>query len=314
MSKRIYFDGGGGGIRASATVDAERLPIIEYPGFSHGEANLVSNLSNIVINYANDLGGRIDRAVLAVATLPAEPKDFEAIASKVFSATQISELWICSDSVSSAAAQLSGDGVVIASGTGITAFALGRNQSIAHTIAGDGYLIADVGSGYWIGKMGLAAATKSFDGRDDSEGAKALLNSACETFSTEPALLPHIVHQLDRPVLAISKFAKQVSKLAEDGNLIAQAIIEEAVNEIISIALTAKKICNGDTNFQVALIGGVLSSESLINNIATEKLSKLGLKVETSEKSPLDGAEILANSKEPGVYAKYIKVYHSRNL
>ena len=95
------------------------------------------------------------------------------------------------------------------------------------------------------------------------------------------------------------------------GNFLKSVIFRNFISSSVNFLISGFLIC---ASFFLISLFEFLSSDSLINNIATEKLSKLGMKVKTSEKSPLDGAEILANSKVPGVYSKYIKVYHSRNL
>ena len=309
MSNLIYFDGGGGGIRAQAIIDGNKSEITNFPGFSHGEAELVNYQAEIVINFANQVGGEISRAVLAVAVLPADTKGFESIAKLVFSSTKVRELWICSDSVSSSAAEIKDDGVVIAAGTGITALAVGQNRRKLHTLSGDGYLIADKTSAYWIGKMGLALATRAYDGRDQSPGARELLEVACKEFDTEPYFLPHVVHQQERAVHGIAQFAKKVSELAEHGNKKALEIIEDAASEIALIATTAKRELEGDENFQVALIGGVLSPDTLVYKMSVAKIKEVGLTVSSSGKTPLDGAAVLAQMPDPGVFTPMIKVF-----
>lgn len=305
----IYFDGGGSGIRASANIDGDASPIRQFAGFSHGEVDLVDYLSDVVIKYANEIGGLITRAVLAVATLPADAERFNAIARLVLQGSQVQELWICSDSVSSCAAAISKDGVVIAAGTGITALAIGQSRTVLHSLSGDGYLIGDEASAYWIGKMGLNAALRNRDGRDQSVGAAQLLDIACKYFKTEPYYLPHIVHQQDRAVNGIANFASEVSNLAGSGNKKAVAIIEAAGEEVALIASTAKRECGGDENFQVVLVGGVLTQNTLVFKAAVAKIEAMGMKINTSGNTPLDGAGMLAMQLDPGVFTPMIKVF-----
>ena len=165
----IFFDGGGSGIRAKSQ-SADGTSIAKnYPGFSPGELPLVDYLSNLIIDFAGEVGGRIDRAVLAVATLPADDQKYGDIAKSVLASANVNELWICSDSVSACAAAIEKDGVVIAAGTGTTALAVGRNRSMIHSLAGDGFLLGDEGSAFWIGKMALNSALRARDGRGGSQ-------------------------------------------------------------------------------------------------------------------------------------------------
>jgi hypothetical protein len=80
----IYFDGGGGGIRAAASIDGVKKAHKDFTGITPGEASLIDYLANVVINFANTFEGEISRAVLAVATLPADTQSYQGIANLVF--------------------------------------------------------------------------------------------------------------------------------------------------------------------------------------------------------------------------------------
>ena len=54
-----------------------------FAGFTPGELPLVDYLANLIIDFAEEVGGTIDRAVLAVATLPADDKQYGDIAKTV---------------------------------------------------------------------------------------------------------------------------------------------------------------------------------------------------------------------------------------
>ncbi|CAN2242905.1 MAG: N-acetylglucosamine kinase [Candidatus Nanopelagicaceae bacterium] len=302
----IFFDGGGSGIRAKSQSADGKSITKNFPGFSPGELPLVDYLANLIIEFAGEVGGAIDRAVLAVATLPADDKQYGDIADLVLAKSQVKEIWICSDSVSACAAAVEKDGVVIAAGTGITALAVGKNRSMVHSLAGDGFLVGDEASAYWIGKMALNSALRARDGRG---GNQELLDVACKHFGAEPYQLTHTVHQLDRPVNAIAEFAKVVNDLAVSGNSAASEILNSAADEIVLIATTAKRECGGGPDFQVALIGGVLAPENLVTKLVGEKLKANGLRVHTSGKSSLDGAGALANLDEPGIFKPLIRTF-----
>lgn len=307
----IYFDGGGGGIRAAASIDGVKKAHKDFTGITPGEASLIDYLANVVINFANTFEGEISRAVLAVATLPADTQSYQGIANLVFKNSKVKELWICSDSVSSCAATIETDGVVITAGTGITALAVGKSGTLLHSLSGDGHLIGDVASAYWIGRMGLNFAVRSSDGRDQTPGSAQLLDVACQHFKADPYHLPHIVHQTNRAVNAIAQFAKLVNDLATTGNTKAIEIIDMAGDEITLIAETAKRVCEGGKDFQVALLGGVLAEGTMVYKNSVSKMQSRGLQVHKSNKTPLDGANILATSKDAGVYAPLIKIYRA---
>ena len=300
----IYFDGGGSGIRAKSS-GSQRINS-NFDGFSHGEISLVDYLADVVINFSLEVTGEISRAVLAVATLPSDDNQFNLLANKILTNSKVRELWICSDSVSSCAGAVDDDGVVIAAGTGITALAVGRKRTMLHSLSGDGFLIGDEASAFWIGKMGLSSALRSRDGRG---GDSELLDVACKYFDSEPYFLMHKVHQSERPVAAIAAFATKVSELAKQGNAACLSILDAAADEIVLIALTAKRECAGDENFQIALVGGVLSELSIVYQLVEDKLNKLGLKIYKNGRNSLDGAEVLAQSSTPDVFAPLIRIF-----
>ncbi|MBM3698706.1 MAG: hypothetical protein FJW82_02385 [Actinobacteria bacterium] len=312
MSKTvIYFDGGGGGIRAAAGVDGIEKNYKDFPGITPGEGSLVDYLANVVTTFANQFEGSISRAVLAVATLPADTKSYQGIANLVFKNSKVEELWICSDSVSSCAAAIETDGVVITAGTGITALAVGKSGTILHSLSGDGHLIGDVASAYWIGRMGLNYALRSSDGRDQTPGAAQLLAVACQHFNADPYHLPHVVHQSNRAVHAIAQFAQLVNELAASGNATALEIIDKAGDEIVLIADTARRVCEGGKDFQVALLGGVLAENTMTYKNVVSKIKASGMMLHKPNKSPLEGAKILANKDDAGIYSPMIKIYRS---
>jgi hypothetical protein len=59
----------------------------------------------------------------------------------------------------------------------------------------------------------------------------------------------------------------------------------------------------------VALIGGVLAPENLITKLVGEKLKANGMSIHISGKNSLDGAGVLANLGEPGVFKSLIRTF-----
>ena len=302
----IAFDGGGSGIRAiGQNITGEKITH-SYQGISHGEVKIEEYLSKIVGDFADRVGGSISRAVLALAVRPATEAKYRDLATRILKNSDIAELWICSDAVSACAVSLDGDGVVIVAGTGITALAIGDNRQTLHSISGNGYLIGDEGSAYWIGRMGLNSGLRASDGRG---GDEELLEIASKYFDSSPEQLPHAVHQSERPVHAIAGFAKSVSKLAKSGNAAALAILHQASAEISLIAESARTLCHGNFEFQVVLMGGVLQPENLLTQLVIDRLQEQGLSVTTTTKSPLQGAETLANLPQSGVFAPLVRIF-----
>ncbi|CAB4661531.1 MAG: hypothetical protein F2704_01420 [Actinobacteria bacterium] len=300
MAIAVAVDGGGSTLRV-AILGAD-VSIKEFPGFTPGQGSFTEYL----INYLGEaLQGHtaISRMVVASAAQPANQAERIQMQSALHSAFGMQELWLTSDAVSAHQATIKGDGVVIAAGTGVAALAVGNKRSTVHALSGDGYLIGDEGGAFWIGQRGLNSALRSKDGRGGSE---LLLKRACEFFNTSPEYLADLVHQLPRPVYSIATFASIVAQAAESNDADAIAILTQGANEILLIATTAQKLCNGVDGFEIALSGGAIPPGRIFHQLVQAALQNKGMYLAQSCSSPLQGAIELAQLENPGVFASEI--------
>lgn len=126
-----------------------------------------------------------------------------------------------------------GPGVVVAAGTGVIALAAGPG-GVAR-VDGWGYLLGDAGSGFEIGRRGLAAALRAHDGRGGSERLSEL---AAAAFGPLDEVVER-VYGAGNPVGAVAAFAAQVADAARHGDRQARAIWEDAADEVAGTALAA---------------------------------------------------------------------------
>ena len=124
-------------------------------------------------------------------------------------------------------------GVVTAVGTGVVTLGVGHSK-IAR-VDGWGNLIGDAGSAYWIGRAGLEAAMKSYDGRTD----KSQLETLLENFSHPEEAYIELQTDVNRVAL-IASFAKAVTEIAES-DATAKDIVQRAGSELALSAVTAAK-------------------------------------------------------------------------
>lgn len=127
-------------------------------------------------------------------------------------------------------------GAVVAAGTGM--IALGTDLVAWRRADGWGHLLGDCGGGAWIGRAGLEAAMRAYDGR--LGGSTALLARAQEVFGPAPELPGLLYPRTDRPAF-LASFAPEVAACAADDRVAAGILCEAATH----IARAATAVCPG---------------------------------------------------------------------
>lgn len=161
-----------------------------------------------------------------------------------------------------AAATACQPGVVVIAGTGSSAFGINRNGDRVKTLGWD-YIVADQGSGYWVGLKGMQAAFKAWDGR--SEDGQMLLESLLDHLNVkdgDEALL-HIYSRnfLDDMKTRTASFAKRVSECADAGDIAARLILHQAGEELgNAVATVIRRLNMQDEDFIVGRVGSTFNS------------------------------------------------------
>ncbi|WP_399082544.1 N-acetylglucosamine kinase [Streptomyces sp. BBFR2] len=142
-------------------------------------------------------------------------------------------------------------GVVVAAGTGLVALGADPASGSGWRRAdGWGHLLGDCGGGAWIGRAGLEAALRAYDGR--SGGSPALLRAAEEEFGPVGGLPGQLYPRADRPAV-LASFAPYVAREAA-GDAVAAGIVRAAAAQIVDTAAAA---CPPGAGRTVALTGGL---------------------------------------------------------
>lgn len=211
---------------------------------------------------------------------------------------------LTSDVVTSHAGALGrAPGVVAAIGTGAVVLAVGADGRTAR-VDGWGHLIGDHGSGFQIGRQGLAAALDHFDGRG---GSHALATAAEERFGPLPSLAG-LLFAVPNRVARVASFCRDVVDIAEQGDDVARMILADSAMQIgRSIVVAADRVADGDVPQMWSWAGSLLGHESLrlpvtawIDEHATHltQVTPLG--------SAIDGAALLASVKRRRHFADLI--------
>jgi N-acetylglucosamine kinase-like BadF-type ATPase len=137
------------------------------------------------------------------------------------------------------------DGLALVAGTGAVAARITGRRCTA-TAGGDGWLLGDDGSGFWIGRSAVRAALRMADGRG---GPTLLAASVGRELGLPAEVLPYgdqewtreqrevyRMHVLPavmaRPPVQLARFAPLVVEAAGDKDAVAEAILQEAADQL----------------------------------------------------------------------------------
>jgi N-acetylglucosamine kinase-like BadF-type ATPase len=187
-----------------------------------------------------------------------------------------------------------GAGVVVVAGTGSVAF--GRNARGSEARSGGwGPTLGDEGSGYAIGRDGLAAIVRAFDGRGPATRMTQIL---CDHFAEcHPEDLPKFVYSASTHADDIAVYCRMVIEAAEHGDPQARGILEDAGRELArSIVAVATRLGMLDAAFPVAYVGGAFHAGRFILDPLERWLEHHAAEatLQTPLRTPVEGAAMMA--------------------
>jgi N-acetylglucosamine kinase-like BadF-type ATPase len=183
-------------------------------------------------------------------------------------------------------------GSILIAGTGSIMFGKDLNGKI-HRVGGYGRHIGDQGSGYNIGRKGLTAIAKYFDGRGDHT---ILTKQLAEKFNIDSP--ESLITAIYKNHFDIASAAPLVIEAAEKGDRICNSIIEEESDELIQHVLAMIKILNLP-DFNLALIGGIISNVNHFSKTFRKKVEMLAIRITIKEPDlpPAMGAVLMAKER-----------------
>ncbi|MFI0815918.1 N-acetylglucosamine kinase [Streptomyces sp. NPDC021098] len=199
-------------------------------------------------------------------------------------------------------------GAVVAAGTGLIALgAVPVPVDSAGGTEGDrtpgwrradgwGHLLGDCGGGAWIGRAGLEAAMRAYDGREG--GSRPLLDRLEAVFGPPAELPGRLYPRPDRPAV-LASFAPEVGRCAAGGDPVAEAVLRDAARHI---AQAAEAVCPRPEPGEIALTGGLFRMGApLLVPLRAELTARLpGVPVTEAAGDPLDGALRIAAALAAG--------------
>jgi len=186
-------------------------------------------------------------------------------------------------------------GILVTVGTGVICLSR-RNGKIIRE-AGKGHDKGDIGSGYWIGRQAILNLTlneTSVIGDPDLESIMAIFMTYVDGQEFQSCL--EKLYQRDDAVTIIAGLAQHIISLAEKGNKIAVAIVQEATHAIADYILTIiDALGYNNNNLILAGNGSVIRNDFFRSSLNDElRFHFPELKWIFSALSPAYGAAILA--------------------
>lgn len=207
---------------------------------------------------------------------------------------------IASDGVTSLLGALGGPrpGVVVAAGTGVVV--LGHDGAGRWAkVDGWGSLLGDDGSGFAVGRAGLRAAVRAFDGREG--GSPALRAAAAARWGSIEAVPAGLLRDAGPLSRAVASFAPAVADAARAGDPAAAAIWERAGDELAASAAAAcRRLFGPGDPVDVARLGALWDAGLLDAPFAAGLARRRpAARIVDAAGTSLDGAVALARPDGP---------------
>ena len=296
----LGVDSGGSGVRVAlaradssqpaASASSDRAAVVGERGIDAD--SLLASVLPLAEQLMRAAGARrIAAACVGAAGMASLGDDLRArLPAALTGALGVGELALAGDVVAAYAGALGlRPGVVVAAGTGMIALGTAADGTGWRRADGWGHLLGDVGGGAWIGRAGLEAALRAYDGR--ARGSAALLERARELFGPPQTLPGQLYPRPDRPAV-LASFAPEVARCAAH-DPVASSILRRAAAHILECAAAVRP---GPFEVDVALTGGLLKlGEPLLGPLRdqAEWLLPDAVLVPAAG-DPLDGAVLIA--------------------
>lgn len=263
-------------------------------------AQLADTINAVVVNIEGPVTLAIGMTGLTVAN--SRPEALLALVSPT-----VQRVYLAHDSITGFLGSMGVEqGTVTAVGTGVVTLAVGETEWAR--VDGWGNLIGDSGSAYWIGRAGLEAAMRAYDGRIPPTALSALLR---ENFTNPEEAYIELQTSSDR-VAKIAALAKDVIALA-DSDSAAHDIVAAAGRELAHSAVTAARrtglLASPHPRFSWA--GNVMKAPALQDAFVQEITDALPeADIRKPQGEPIDGVALLPSVSETSPLAGVIHRAH----
>lgn len=294
MSAVLAVDVGGSGLRAQwvdpATGSSERFES-DGAAITPGGIDLESLLAPVAA-FDSRHRPRPEVVVWSMRGLLGL-SDPEHVLRQVHSRFGASRTVVASDAVTSLVGALGEvrPGVVLAAGSGVVAFATDFAE-VWRMVDGWGHVLADRGSGAWIGLEGLRAALAT---EDRVPGGSTYLHEAAVEVWGEPRTWPRAVMTTSNPQARLAAFAPLVASLAGKDPVAAQVVARAAAHLVDSLESAASLVGGSPAS----AVGGLLLIPEVSAAFEAEARRR-GIDLTAASGTALDGALTLGRHLSEG--------------
>jgi N-acetylglucosamine kinase-like BadF-type ATPase len=183
-------------------------------------------------------------------------------------------------------------GIVVLAGTGSIAYGVDRKGRVARS-GGFGYLLADEGSAYWLGRAALRAAVRAADGREPETQLRPLVLQELGVASIAE-LVPLVYEERGLPKQRIAGLAHLVERAAAGGDAAAGRLLDQGAAELALAARAVAARLELEPPFPVVLAGGAFRACPELAERLTHGLGLSGAELRRLEGEPALGAVTLA--------------------
>ena len=180
-------------------------------------------------------------------------------------------------------------GSILIAGTGSIMFGKDEEGHILR-VGGFGRYLGDEGSGYAIGRKGLVAVSKQYDGR----GGKTLITGILkEKFGIDSA--EKLISEIYKNNFDMASAAPAVLTAGDKGDNTALKIIDEETDELIDhISAMRKKI--NQPRMNLSFVGGIISSNNIYSTLLRKKIAERlpDVNLQEPDYPPAMGAVLMA--------------------
>ena len=183
-------------------------------------------------------------------------------------------------------------GVVVIAGTGSIAYGIDRHGKTARA-GGLGPMLADEGSGGWIGHKALLAAVRAAEGR----GEPTLLKDAIFSVLTVSTLadLPAMAYGGGLTRERMAELAPTVIGVAQTGDAVAARILDEAATELASAARSvARQLVFDGAPYPLIFSGGLFGGMTGLVDTVAKRAALEGAIPCRLKRDPAEGALAMA--------------------
>ena len=293
MSAILAVDVGGSGLRAQRVGTGERDERFESGGaaITSGGIDLEQLLAPVAAfssarRPAPDVVVWSMRGLLGLS-------DPDLVLRQVHARLGASRTVVASDAVTSLVGALGEvrPGAVLAAGSGVVAFATDFAE-VWRMVDGWGHVLADRGSGAWIGLEGLRAALAT---EDRVPGGSTYLHEAAVEVWGEPRTWPRAVMTTSNPQARLAAFAPLVASLAGKDPVAAQVVARAAAHLVDSLESAASLVGGSPAS----AVGGLLLIPEVSAAFEADARRR-GIDLTAASGTALDGALTLGRHLSEG--------------